>query len=42
MEAGGVLKDYRRKRRFKPAHEERRDKISAAERRRRRQRQVAA
>ena len=29
IEAAGILRDYRRKQRFKPAHEERRDKIRA-------------
>ncbi len=38
IEAAGILRDYRRKQRFKPAHEERRDKIRAAQRKRRRQR----
>ena len=37
VEAGGILREYRRKQRFTPAHEERRDKIRAALRRRRRQ-----
>ena len=32
IEASGVLREYRRKQRFKPAHEERRDKIRAAQR----------
>ena len=32
MEAGGILRDYRRTLRFKPAHEARRDKIRAAKR----------
>jgi ribosomal protein S21 len=36
MEASGVLREYRRKQRFKPAHEERRDKIRAAARKKRR------
>ena len=35
MEAGGILRDYRRTLRFKPAHEERRDKIRGALRKRR-------
>jgi ribosomal protein S21 len=38
MEAGGVLRDFRKQQRFKPAHEERRDKIRAAKRRRERAR----
>ena len=38
VEGGGILRDYRRKQRFKPAHEERRDKIRAAQRRKKRQR----
>ena len=38
MEAGGILRDYRRMLRFKPAHEVRRDKIRAAQRRKKRQR----
>jgi ribosomal protein S21 len=38
VEAAGILRDYRRKQRFKPAHEERRDKIRAAQRKRRRAR----
>jgi ribosomal protein S21 len=36
LEASGVLREYRRKQRFKPAHEERRDKIRAAARKKRR------
>jgi ribosomal protein S21 len=32
IEASGILREYRRKQRFKPAHEERRDKIRAARR----------
>jgi ribosomal protein S21 len=32
MEASGLLREYRRKQRFIPAHEERRDKIRAARR----------
>ena len=36
VEAGGILRDYRRTLRFKPAHEERRDKIRAAQRKLRR------
>ena len=36
MEAAGIIRDYRRKQRFKPAHEARRDKIRAAQRKRRR------
>jgi ribosomal protein S21 len=38
VEGAGILRDYRRKQRFKPAHEERRDKIRAAQRKRRRSR----
>lgn len=38
MEASGILREYRRKQRFKPAHEERRDKIRAAARKLRRAR----
>ena len=38
IEAAGILRDYRRKQRLKPAHEERRDKIRAAQRKRRRAR----
>ena len=38
VEGGGILRDYRRKQRFKSAHEERRDKIRAAQRRKKRQR----
>jgi ribosomal protein S21 len=38
METSGVLREYRRKQRFKPAHEERRDKIRAAARKLRRAR----
>ena len=41
VEAAGILRDYRRKQRFKPAHEERRDKIRAAQRKRRRARSRA-
>ena len=37
LHEGGILRDYRRKQRFKPAHEERRDKIRAAQRRKKRQ-----
>ena len=36
VEAAGILRDYRRKLRFMPAHEERRQKIQAARRRRKR------
>jgi len=36
LEASGILREYRRKQRFKPAHEERRDKIRAAARKKRR------
>ena len=32
IEASGLLREYRQKQRFKPAHEERRDKIRAAAR----------
>ena len=32
MEASGILREYRRKQHFKPAHEERRDKIRVAQR----------
>ncbi len=32
IEASGILREYRRKQRFTPAHEERRDKIRAAAR----------
>ncbi len=32
MEASGILREYRRKQRFIPAHEERRDKIRSAAR----------
>jgi ribosomal protein S21 len=38
LEASGLLREYRRKQRFKPAHEERRDKIRAAQRKLRRSR----
>jgi len=38
MEASGILREYRRKQRFTPAHEERRDKIRAAQRKRARAR----
>ena len=38
MEASGILREYRRKQRFKPAHEVRRDKIRAAARKLRRAR----
>ena len=41
IEASGVLRDFRRKQRFKPAHEERRDKIRAAQRKRRKRRDGA-
>ena len=41
VEAAGILRDFRRKQRFKPAHEERRDKIRAAQRKRRRARSRA-
>lgn len=36
VEREGILRDFKRKRRFKPAHEVRREKIQAAMRRRRR------
>jgi ribosomal protein S21 len=36
LEASGVLREYRRKQRFQPAHDERRDKIRAAARKKRR------
>jgi ribosomal protein S21 len=36
LEASGILREYRRKQRFKPAHAERRDKIRAAARKKRR------
>ena len=32
IEASGLLREYRQKQRFKPAHEERRDKVRAAQR----------
>jgi ribosomal protein S21 len=38
IEASGLLREYRRKQRFIPAHEERRDKIRAAARKLRRAR----
>jgi ribosomal protein S21 len=38
LEASGILREYRRKQRFKPAHEVRRDKIRAAARKLRRAR----
>ena len=38
IEASGILREYRSKQRFKPAHEERRDKIRAAQRKARRAR----
>jgi ribosomal protein S21 len=38
VETSGLLREYRRKQRFKPAHEERRDKIRAAMRKARRAR----
>ena len=40
VEAAGILRDFRRKQRFKPAHEARRDKIRAAQRRKKRQRRA--
>ena len=36
VENAGIIRDYRRKQRFKSAHEQRRDKIRAALRKRRR------
>ena len=33
VEAAGVLRDYRRKQRFVPAHEERREKVRGSRRR---------
>jgi small subunit ribosomal protein S21 len=36
LEASGLLREYRKKQYFKPAHEERRDKIRAAQRKARR------
>ncbi len=39
MEASGILREYRSKQRFRPAHEEQRDKIRAAARKRRRARE---
>ena len=36
IETSGLLSEYRKKQRFKPAHEERRDKIRAAARKKRR------
>jgi ribosomal protein S21 len=36
IEASGLLREYRQKQRFKPAHEERRDKIRNAARKKRR------
>ena len=39
IEMAGVLRDYRNKQRFVPAHEERRAKIRAAKRRRLRRRE---
>ncbi len=41
MEASGILRDYRRKQEFIPAHEERRMKIRAAARKLRRAREKA-
>ena len=37
VETSGILREFRRKQRFRPAHEERRDKIRAAQRRKKRQ-----
>jgi ribosomal protein S21 len=36
MEASGIIREYRSKQRFKPAHEVRRDKIRSAARKKRR------
>jgi ribosomal protein S21 len=36
VEDAGILREYRRKQRFIPAHEERRDKIRSAARKKRR------
>ena len=36
VETSGLLREYRKKQRFKPAHEERRDKIRAATRKKKR------
>ena len=36
MEASGILRDYRRKQQFTPAHELRRQKVAKANRRKRR------
>jgi ribosomal protein S21 len=41
VEAAGVLREFRRKQRFTPAHELRREKIRAAQRKRRRARAKA-
>ncbi len=38
MENSGILREYRKKQRFTPAHEERRQKIKAANRKRARAR----
>lgn len=38
IEAAGVLREFRHKQHFKPAHEERREKIRAAQRKLRRAR----
>ena len=38
MENSGILREYRKKQRFTPAHEERRQKIRAAQRKRARAR----
>jgi ribosomal protein S21 len=38
IEASGVLREFRRKQRFTPAHEQRREKIRAAQRKLRRAR----
>jgi ribosomal protein S21 len=42
IEASGILREYRRKQRFTPAHEVRRDKIRNAARKLRRAREKAA
>ncbi len=39
MEGSGLLREYRRKQRFTPAHEERREKIRAAARKLRKARE---
>ena len=40
IETSGLLREYRQKQRFKPAHEERRDKIRAAQRKLRKARRA--